>query len=356
MNEKTLLRLPNSCSDNLKSKTCPESYRRIQNLKWGGIVAIAVAFAICGAVAQAQPQVKVPKIGYLGARPAASGSGYELFRREIRALGYVEGKNIVIEYRSADNKLDRLPSLADELVRLKVDVIVTPGAAEALVAKNATRMIPIVFFGGGDPVAAGLVDSLARPGGNVTGFTNIGAVLAGKRLELLKETVPNLSRVAVLWNPQDPNAAQEWKESQLPARELGLQLHSMEIRSPNDFESVFKEAIKARSAGLAVISSALALSDQKRVADLATKNQLPAIYSRGDFVASGGMMSYGTDRADPTRRAALYVDKILKGAKPADLPVEQPKKFELIINLKAAKQIGITIPPNVLARADKVIR
>ena len=306
--------------------------------------------------ADAQPQAKVPKIGYLGARPAAAGSGYELFRREIRVLGYVEGKNIVIEYRSADNKLDRLPTLADELVRLKVDVIVTPGAAEALVAKNATRMIPIVFFGGGDPVAAGLVDSLARPGENVTGFTNIGAVLAGKRLELLKETVPNLARVAVMWNPQDPNAAQEWKESQLPARELGLQLHSMEIRSPNDFESVFKEAIKARSAGLAVISSALALSDQKRVADLATKNRLPAIYSRGDFVASGGMMSYGADRADTTKRAALYVDKILKGAKPADLPVEQPTKFEFIINLKAAKQIGLTMPPNVLARADKVIR
>ena len=207
-----------------------------------------------------------------------------------------------------------------------------------------------------DPIASGLVDSLARPGGNITGFTNIGAVLAGKRLELLKETVPTLSRVAVLWNPQDPNAAQDWKESQLPARELGLQLHSMEIRSPNDFESAFKEAIEARSAGLAVISSALTLSNQKRIADLAIKNHLPAIYSRGDFVASGGMMSYGTDRADPTRRAALYVDKILKGAKPADLPVEQPKKFELIINLKAAKQIGLTIPPNVLVRADRVIR
>ena len=320
-----------------------------------GFTLCAVLFAV-SLPAQAQPQVKLPKIGYLGARPAAPGSGYELFRREIRALGYVEGKNIVFEYRSADNKLDRLPALADELVRLKVDVIVTPGAAEALVAKNANGTIPIVFFGGGDPVAAGLVDSLARPGGNVTGFTRIGAVLAGKRLELLKETVPNLSRVAVLWNPQDPNAAQEWKESQLPARELGLQLHSMEVRRPNDFESVFKEAIKARSTGLAVISSALALSDQKRVADLAIRNRLPAIYSRGEFVASGGLMSYGSDGAESSRRAAVFVDKILKGAKPADLPVEQPTKFEFIVNLKAAKQIGLTIPPNVLVRADKVIK
>jgi len=181
-------------------------------------------------------------------------------------------------------------------------------------------------------------------------------VLAGKRLELLKETVPNLSRVAVLWNPQDPNAAQEWKESQLPARELGLQLHPMEVRRPNDFESVFKEAIKARSTGLAVISSALALSDQKRVAGLAIRNGLPAIYSRGEFVANGGLMSYGSDGAESSRRAAVFVDKILKGAKPADLPVEQPTKFEFVINLKAAKQIGLTIPPNVLVRATKVIR
>jgi len=308
------------------------------------------------ASAQSQQQAKVPRIGYLAARPPAPGSGYELFRRDIRALGYIEGKNIAIEYRSADNKVDRLPALADELVRLKVDVIVTPGAAEALAAKNSTRKIPIVFFGGGDPVASGLVDSLARPGGNITGFTNIGTVLAGKRLELLKETVPKLSRVAVLWNPQDSNAAQDWKESQLLARELGLQLHSMEIRSPNDFESAFKEAIEARSAGLAVISSALTLSNQKRVADLAQKNRLPTIYSRGDFVENGGLMSYGADRTEPTKRAAVFVDKILRGTKPADIPVEQPMKFEFIINLKAAKQIGVTIPPQVLSRASRVIK
>ena len=274
----------------------------------------------------------------------------------LRDLGYVEGKNIAFEYRFADNKLDRLPALADELVRLKVDVLVTPGINEALAAKNATRTIPIVFMISADPVAAGLVDSLARPGGNITGFTDIGAVLAGKRLELLKETVPKLSRVAVLWDPQNPSSAQEWKESQLPARELGLQLHSMEVSSADKYESAFKEATKARSAALASTSNALANSNQKRIADLATKNRLPAIYPREDWIASGGLMSYGPDRADVYKRVAVFVDKILKGTKPADLPVEQPTKFEFIINLKAAKQIGLTIPPNVLARADKVIK
>jgi putative ABC transport system substrate-binding protein len=274
----------------------------------------------------------------------------------LRDLGYVEGKNIAFEYRFADNKLDRLPALADELVRLKVDVLFTPGINEALAAKNATRTIPIVFMSSGDPVAAGLVDSLARPGGNITGFTDIGAVLAGKRLELLKETVPKLSRVAVLWDPQNPSSAQQWKESQLPARELGLQLHSMEVSSADKFESAFKEATKARSGALASTSNALANSNQKRIADLATKNRLPAIYLREDWVASGGLMSYGPDRADVYKRVAVFVDKILKGTKPADLPVEQPTKFEFIINLKAAKQIGLTIPPNVLARATKVIK
>jgi putative tryptophan/tyrosine transport system substrate-binding protein len=311
-------------------------------------------------IAEAQQQAKVPKIGYLGARSASRpggspGSGAESFRRELGKLGYVEGKNIAFEFRSADDKLDLLPALANELVRLKVDVFVTPGMAEALTIKNATRTIPIVFFGGGDPVAAGLVDSLARPGGNITGFTNITA-LAGKRLELLKETVPNLSRIAVLWNPQDPSTAEQWKESQLPARGLGLQLHSMEVSSADKYESAFKEAIKARSAGLAVTSSALALSHQKRVADLAIKNRLPAIYGRGDFVDSGGLMSYGADQAEPSRRAASMVDKILKGTKPADIPVEQPMKFEFFINLKTAKQIGVTIPPSVLGRADRVIK
>ena len=308
--------------------------------------------------AQAQQPPKVFKIGWLGARPDSgeASAGSEVIRHMLRELGYVEGKNIAIEYRSADNKLDRLRALADELVRLKVDVLLTPSPNAALAAKNATRTIPIVFLGGGDPVIDGLVDSLARPGTNITGVTNIAPVLVGKRLELLKETIPKLSRVAVLWDPRGPSSVQQWKESQLPARELGLQLRSMEIGDANVFESAFKEATKAGSAALAVTSSRFINSYFKRIADLARQNRLPAIGARGDFVESDGLMSYGADQAELFRRAAVLLDKILKGAKPADLPVEQPTKFEFIINLKAAKQIGLTIPPNVLARADKVIK
>jgi len=307
--------------------------------------------------AEAQQQAKLPKIGWLEADSTGRGSRLgELFLRKLRELGYVEGKNITIEYRSADDKLDRLPALAGELVRLNVDVLVTVTTAAAIAGKNATRTMPIVFIVVADPVAAGLIDSLARPGGNITGLTNIAAVLADKRLELLKETVPKLSRVALLWDPQNPGSAQAWKESQLPARELGLQLHSMEVSNADKFEGAFKDATKARSAALAVTPSAVAFSNRKQIVELAVKTRLPAIYYRDEFVDSGGLMSYGADLDDHYRRAAIYVDKILKGAKPADLPVEQPMKFELIINLKAAKQIGLTIPPNVLARADKVIR
>ena len=215
-----------------------------------------------------------------------------------------------------------------------------------LLPRTLPRRSPLFFLGVADPVTAGLVDSLARPGGNITGFTNIAAVLAGKRLELFKETFPKLSRVAVLWNPQDPSSEQQWKESQLSARELGLQLYSMQVSSADKYESAFKEAIKARSAALAVTLHPLANSNQKRIADLAAKHRLPAIYPREDFVVSGGLMSYGPDRAESFRRAAVFVDKILKGAKPADIPVEQPKKFEFVINLKTAKQIGLTIPPS----------
>ena len=320
----------------------------------------AMLFAPC-LFAEAQQPAKVPKIGWLGARTPSGpgggpGTGAESFRREFSKLGYVEGKNITIEYRYADDQLDRLPGLVDELVRLKIDLLIAPTTVEARAAKNAARTIPIVFFNVPDPVASGLVDSLARPGGNITGFTTISAVLAGKRLELLKETVPNLSRVAVLWDPQNPAAAQQWKESQLPAREMGLQLHSMEVSSFDKFESAFKEAVKARSAALAVTQNTLVASNQTRVKELAAKNRLPAMYTHGGYVASGGLMSYGADQAEPFRRAASMVDKILKGTKPADIPVEQPTKFEFVINLKAAKQIGLTIPPNVLARADKVIR
>jgi putative tryptophan/tyrosine transport system substrate-binding protein len=306
-------------------------------------------------LAEAQQQSKIPKIGWL---VTASGSvpGFEAFRRGILALGYVESKNIAFESRYAESKLDRLPALVEELVRSKVDVILTGTLSGALAAKNATKTIPIVFVISADPIAAGLVDSLARPGGNITGVTNISTVLAGKRLELLKETVPKLSRVAVLWDPHDPSPSQQWKESQLAARELGLQLHSMEVSSADKFESAFKEATKAGSGALAVTRGPLAASNQKQIAHLAAKNRLPAIYGRGDYVESGGLMSYSTNDADQYRRAAVYVDKILKGAKPAELPVEQPTKFEFVINLKAAKQIGLTIPPNVLARADRVLK
>ena len=313
-------------------------------------------YALCFPV-EAQQPTKISRIGFLTGGFPGSARGIEPFQRELRELGYVEGQNITFEYRYAEGKLDRSPALADELVRLKVDVIVAGGTGDTLAAKNATRTIPIVFLEEvSDPVASGLVDSLARPGGNITGFTTIAAVLAGKRLELLKETIPKLSRVAVLWDPQAPGNAPQWKESQLAARELGLQLHSMEVSRADKYESAFNEAIRTRSAALAVTRHRLANANQKRIADLATKNRLPAIAARGDFVESGGLMSYGADLVEPFRRTAVLVDKILKGAKPADLPVEQPTKFELFINLKAAKQIGLTIPPNVLARADKVIK
>ncbi len=330
--------------------------KRPRRPKWVGFFVIVVALTVCEARAQAQQ--KMPKIGWLEVRPDDSRTAFELFNRELRALGYVEGKSVVFEYRNAGNNLDRLPALADGLVRLKVNVLFAVPAPAAIAAKKATRTIPIVFMGGFDPIAAGLVDSLARPGGNITGFTSIVPLLAGKRLELLKEAVPKLSRVAALWDPQNAGSAQQWKESQLPARELGLQLHSVEVSGAEKFAAAFKDAAKANSDAIILMESQFFYSNQnqKQLAGLAVKNRLPAIYSRADFVESGGLMSYGADQAEPYRRAASMVDKILKDAKPADLPVEQPTKFEFIINLKAAKQIGLTIPPNVLARADRVIK
>ena len=319
------------------------------------IAALVVATVMLTAVtlADAQQRTKIPKIGWLGIRPDSLTTSVESFRREFYALGHVEGKSFTFEYRSADNKLDRLPSLAKELIGLRVDLLITPSTNEARAAKNATQTIAIVFSSN-DPVGSGLVDSLARPGGNLTGFSTIASELGGKRLELLKETIPKLARVAFLWNPQ--TSSQAWKEIQLPARELGLQLHPMEVSSADKIDSAFTAAQKAGSAALAVALGPLINSHQKRIVELAAKNRLPAIYSRADFVESGGLMSYGADREEPYRRIAVMVDKILKGAKPADLPVEQPKKFEFITNLKAAKQIGLTIPPNVLARADRVIK
>jgi len=309
-----------------------------------------------GALAEAQQQAKIFKIGWLGIGSASSVSRYEEFRHKFRELGYFEGKNIAFEYRSADNKLERLPALADELVRLNVDVIVTRGTPEAIALKNATKTIPIVFYDVTDPIAAGLIDSLARPGGNITGFTGLEAVLAGKRLELLKETVAKLSRVAVLWNPQDLSSVQQWKESQLPARELGLQLYSMEVSSADKYAGAFREAIKARSAALSVIAGSLEDSNQKQIVDLAAKFRLPAIYPRPVFVESGGLMSYGRDRDDAFKRVPVMVDKILKGTKPAEIPVEQPMRFELVLNFKTAKALNLTIPPIVLMRVTKVVK
>ena len=305
--------------------------------------------------AEAQQAAKVPTIGWLSpSYPTSAALG--LFLREFHKHGYVEGRNILIEPRFADNKPDRLPALADELTRLNVDVIVVSGSAGAVAAKKTTRTIPIVFLSVPDPVELGIVDSMSQPGGNLTGFSTIADVLVGKRLEILKETVPKLSRVAVLWNPESPSSTQQWNENQSKARKLGLQLHSMKVSNSDKYNGAFNEASSARSGAATVTLHALANSNQKQIAGLATQNRLPVLYPRGDWLASGGLMTYGPDEAEPYRRGAVLVDKILKGAKPTDLPIEQPTKFELGINLEAAKQIGLTIPPNVLARADRVIK
>jgi putative ABC transport system substrate-binding protein len=309
--------------------------------------------------AHAQQTGKVYRVGRLGGGLSGSAFNIDALRRELRELGYVEGKNIIFELRYAEEKSERLPVLADELVRLKVDVIIAGGPNDGLTAKKATKAIPIIFTdSNSDPVARGLVDSLARPGGNVTGFYSMADVLAGKRLQILKESMPKLSRVAVLWYPKSEGSEPQWTESQLAARQLGLQLHSMGIVSTDNYESAFKEAIKAGSAGLAVTRHRLSQSNvnQKRIIELAAKYRLPAIYFREDFVEQGGLMSYGADEVEPFKRVAAIVDKILNGAKPADIPVEQSTKFEFVINLKTAKQIGLTIPPDVLARANKVIK
>jgi ABC-type uncharacterized transport system substrate-binding protein len=313
-------------------------------------------------LAEAQQPSKIPRIGYLfpgtlSNSPPPPNSSRQAFRRGLRDLGYVEGQNIVIEYRYADGKPDRLADLAAEMVRLKLDVILAAGGIEsALAAQKATKTIPIVFTSVSDPIEFGLIASLARPGGNLTGLTNIAAELSGKRLELIKETVPKLSRVAMLWNPEDPGLSLAFKKSQEAAQALGLQLQSLEVRGSEDFETAFKAAANKRADAFVVPSSQFFMGQRAKLAELAVRSRLSAIYADKEFVESGGLMSYGPNLADLYRRAATYVDKILKGAKPGDLPVEQPMKFELVINLKAAKQIGLTIPPNVLARADKVIK
>ena len=327
----------------------------------GSILVVVLLFAVA-VIAQAQQPVRTPRIGYLSPlNPATESTRAEAIRQALRELGYIEGQNIAIEYRYAEGKANRYPELAAELVRLKVDIIVVVGGGRLiLAAKNATETIPIVMGGAViDPVEAGVIDSLARPGGNVTGLTNLAVELGGKRLELLKEAVPEIARVAVLYEPALRFIRMEVKEV-LPvaARALGLTIQPWEVRSADDFEQVFAALNKQRPDGLYVPGSAgpLMSANQKRIVDFTLKSRLPSMYHTKEPVEAGGLMHYGPDLSDSYRRVAYYVDRILKGTKPADLPVEQPKKFELVINLKTAKQIGLTIPPNVLARADRVIR
>ena len=360
MKQKLLRRFLSFRSDNRKSKTCPEPSRRIQNRKLAGVVAIGITLAMCGAVAQAQQPAKVPRIAFLaGGSRSGDSLLIETFWQRMKELGYFEGKNIAVEYRFAEGALERLPNFAAELVRLNVDIIVAPGSG-ARAAKTATNTIPIVITHG-DPVGLGLVASLAHPGGNVTGLSGFVSELGGKQLELFKEAFPRVSRVAVLWwnqtNPPsiDPNALL-LGEMKVAAGALRVTLQPLELHRLDDFERAFSAIKGERSNGLIALRNPFTATHRTRIVDFAAKSRLPAMYPDGEFVDTGGLMSYGVNVADMWGRAAVYVDKILKGAKPADLPVEQPIKFEFIVNLKTAKRIGVTIPPNVLARADRVIR
>jgi len=309
--------------------------------------------------AETQQAGKVARIGFLAANLAANTHLHEAFRQGLRDLGYVEGRNLVIEYRDAEGKLERLPALAAELVALKVDVIVTGGGTPtALAAKQATKTIPIVFAGVADPVTSGLVTSLARPGGNVTGSSNLTPELVGKRLEQLTQTVPGVSRVAVLWQPGGLGERTEkemLKGAEVAAPAVGVRLQFVEARGPENFDRAFSDMTRARAGALTVLPSNMFINERRRLVDLAAKHRLPTVYGLREFVDAGGLMSYGPNLADLSRRAATYVGTILEGTKPGDLPVEQPTKFELVINLKTAKALGLTIPQSVLSRADQII-
>jgi putative ABC transport system substrate-binding protein len=322
---------------------------------------LVLCFALCAALfalcvsAEAQQPKKLPRLGYLAGDPTTRTR--EAFRQGLRDFGYVEGKSILIEWRFAEDKLERIPELAAELVGLKLDVIVAGNGPAVKALKQTTTTIPIVIaYYGGDPVADGIVASFAKPGGNITGAIPLASELSGKRLELLKETLPKLSRVAVMWNPDVPPTRSQWQETQSAARALGAQALSLEIRKGGDIEKAIEAAKHERVDALIVLSDPLSYLLRKRIVTLAEKVRLPGMYPIDDFVEAGGLMSYSPNNETQYRRAAYYVDKILKGAKPADLPIEQPAKFEFAINLKTAKQIGLTIPANVLARADRVIR
>jgi ABC-type uncharacterized transport system substrate-binding protein len=318
------------------------------------LIAIAVALTVCAALASAQQPQNIPRVGilFIGGRDQPH---LEAFKQGLRERGYIEGKNIALEYRYAEGREDRLPELAAELVQVKVDVIVVTADISAQAAQRATKTLPIVVTTG-DPVTWGLADSLAKPGGNVTGLSVLLADLSGKRVEILKETFPKLTRVAALWSPTGRVASPVFKETSAAAQALSLQLHSFEVQTLQDIEKALVEIPKLRSSALLVLLTPLVTLHSKRIVELALKQHLPGMYPTRQFAEEGGLMAYGPLIGDLYRRAATYVDKILKGAKPADLPVEQPMRFEFIINLKTAKQIGVTIPPNVLARADRVIR
>jgi putative ABC transport system substrate-binding protein len=329
----------------------------MQNPKRMGVLAIVFTFVFGGAVAWAQQPKKVQRIGYVSATgdPKTAGPQIEGFRRGLRDLGYIEEKNILVEYRYIEGKSDSIPSLVAELVQLKVDVLVLGPQPAIRAAKQATKTIPIVIVTTQDPVAAGFVDSLARPGGNITGLTTLQRELSGKRLELLKEAVPGISRVAALMRAGQVRDDFKWYEA--PARALKLQLQLFEVQAPSpDFEAAFQAAAKGRASALITVSGSLFDRYIKRFADLAIKNRLPSMHDVSRYVEAGGLMSYSADDTESYRRAAYFVDRILKGTKPADLPVEQPTKFEFVINLKTAKQIGLTIPPDVLARASQLIK
>ena len=341
MDEKSWLRVLTSCSDNLKSV---------------GLVALAVTFALCGAVAEAQQPKKVARISYLGNTVSATAEVIKPFQQRLREIGYVEGQNITIDYRYFEGQIERLQNLAAEFVRLNCDVIVTQGTEAAEAAKNATKTIPVVMAFGADAVKRGIVADLARPGGNITGLTNMGADIYGKRLELLKETVPKLSRVAFLWSPTNPNADDELNEVETVARFLRIGLQSLEAKGPDEFDGAFRAATKNRAGGLVLGGGGFFGAHRKRIVELAAKSRLPGVYPSLQYVEAGGLMTYTEDRSEMFRRAAEIVDKILKGTKPADIPVDRPKKFDFVINLKAAKQLQLTIPPEVLARASRIIR
>jgi putative tryptophan/tyrosine transport system substrate-binding protein len=329
---------------------------RYHTRKWSLGIALPLSwFCLIGSV-EAQ-QAKIPQIGFIGGASASFlADRLDAFRRGLRDLGYEEGKNIVLEYRYGDGKLDRLPELAAELVQRKVDVIVSGGPSATRPAKAATNTIPIVLAFDNDPVGNGFITSLARPGGNITGLSTLAPEISGKQVELLKEILPKLSRVAVFGTSTQLGTGQAHKEMERAAVAIGLKLRYLDVLAPADIETAFRAATKDRADAVLMLSSAVLSSEPGRILPLAAKNRIPAIYPWPEFVEAGGLMTYGVSLKDLFRRAAIYVDKILKGAKPADLPVEQPTKFEFIINLKAAKQIGLTIPPNVLVRADRVLR